>query len=144
MTTRTNLLATLLAIALLTLAAGGCRNYRNKASREGQWDEGKAPVTVSPKIEKQVRLANFDTSRTPEGRLEVRVTLENRGKNPITVLVYTDFLDMQRNIKDRSIDVPIVIPSGTTKLYEDKSFAMTGIESFSVSVRPANTVRRTR
>lgn len=133
----------LLTLVLLVLSAGACRNYRNRASREGRWDEGNAPVTVHPKIEKKVRLANFDAGRTSEGRMEIRVTLENRGKKPITVLVYTDWLDMDRNILERSNDVPIVIPSGTTKLYTDTSWSSKA-ESFSVSVRPANTTRRTR
>jgi len=131
----------ILSIALV-FAIAACSS-RNKPTKEGDWPEGTSPLTVHPKIDNRIRLANFDRERTPEGQLEIRVTIENRSRKDIAVIAYTDWMDRDGNFIERSNDVPMLLPSGTTKVYEDKSWAARA-ELFSVSVRPANTKRRTK
>lgn len=134
-------LALLSLCALLALGAG-CRS-RNKPTKEGRWPEGVSPMTVHPKIDHRVRMANYDMHRTDDGRLKILVTIENGSRKDITVIAYTDWMDKDGNVVERSIDTPIVLPSGTTKLFEDSS-GTARAELFSVSVRPANTTRRTK
>ena len=134
---------TLTPVLLLALVVACGTGSRNRASRQSEWPEGESPMTVHPKIEKWIRMGNMDVGRRDDGRMEVRMAIANRSKKPITVLAYTDWVDADGNVLERSNDVPMVIPSGTTKLYEDVSWS-SKVERFSVSVRPANTVRRTR
>ena len=134
-------LALLLLLVLLP-AVAACKS-RNKATRQGEWPEGISPMTVHPKIDRDVRMANYEQERTDDGRLKIQVAIENRGKDPITVIAYTDWMDRDGNVIERSNDLPMVLPSGSTKLYEDTSWAARAA-IFSVSVRPANTKRRTK
>ena len=134
---------TFLRIApLLLLAAVSCKS-RNKPTKPGDWPEGVSPMTVHPKIDHRVRMANFERNRTDDGRMHIQVMIENRGKKPLTVIAYTDWMDRDGNVIERSNDLPLVLPSGSTKRYEDTSWAARA-ELFSVSVRPANTKRRTK
>ncbi|MEM8883792.1 MAG: hypothetical protein AAGD14_06985 [Planctomycetota bacterium] len=130
----------LLLIGLVLLPA--C-NRRAKPTKEGAWPEGTSPMTVHRKIDHRVRMANYNQMRTDDGRMEIQLTIENRSPKDIPVIAYTDWMDRDGNVIERSIDQPIVLPSGTTKLYKDTSWSANA-ELFSVSVRPANTKRRTR
>jgi len=132
----------LLSLSLLLALGAGCRS-RNKPTKEGSWPEGVSPMTVHPKIDNRVRMASYDMERTEDGRLSIRVTIENGSRKDITVIAYTDWMDKDGNVIERSNDIPLVLPSGTTKLYRDSSWAARA-ELFSVSVRPANTTRRTK
>jgi len=129
-------------LVLIPLLLVGC-SWRNKPTKAGKWPEGLSPVTVHPKIDHRVRMASYDMGRNDDGSLDIVVTIENRSSKDITVIAYTDWLDRDGNVVDRSLDMPLVLPSGTTKLFKDKSFNARA-ELFSVSLRPANTKRRTR
>jgi hypothetical protein len=130
------------AAPLLLLALTACWS-RAKPTKEGRWPEGVSPVTVHNKIDNKVRMANFDMERTDDGRMNIRVVIENRSRKDIPVIAYTDWMDRNGNVIERSNDIPIVLPSGTTKVYQDSSWSARA-ELFSVSVRPANTKRRTK
>jgi len=132
----------LLSLSLLLALGAGCRS-RAKPTKEGSWPEGTSPMTVHPKIDHRVRMANYKTERAEDGRLKILVTIENGSRKDIAVIAYTDWMDKDGNIVERSIDTPIVLPSGTTKLFQDSS-GTPEAEYFSVSVRPANTTRRTK
>ncbi|MHC4938175.1 MAG: hypothetical protein ACYTHK_04330 [Planctomycetota bacterium] len=128
-------------IALLLLIAA-CSS-RAKPTKQGKWPEGVSPMTVHNKIDHKVRMSNFDMGRMDDGRMHIKVVIENRSKKDIPVIAYTDWMDRDGNVIERSNDIPIVLPSGTTKVYEDSSWSARA-ELFSVSVRPANTKRRTK
>ena len=129
---------TILALALLVTV--GC-SRRNRPTREGSFPEAVSPVTVHTKINGRVKMANFSTGHTPDGRLTIRVVLQSSSTKPMTVIAYTDWLDKQRNIVERGNDTPLVIPSGGTVLFEDVAYSPQ-VETFSVAVRPAHTKRK--
>ena len=100
-------------------------------------------MTVHPKLEKWIRMANMDVGRRDDGRMELRMAIANREQEAANRARLHRLGRRDGNVLERSNDVPMVIPSGTTKIYEDVSWS-SKVERFSVSVRPANTVRRTR
>ena len=130
-------------LALLLLIVLPACWSRAKPTKEGRWPEGTSPMTVHNKIDNKVRMANFSERRRDDGALEIKMKIENRSRKDIAVIIYTDWMDRDGNVIEVSNDIPMVLPSGTTKLYEDRSYSARA-ELFSVSVRPANTKRRTK
>ena len=130
---------TILILVALPLAIGCSR--RNRPTREGSYPEAVSPVTVHTKINGRVKMTTYTTGRTQDGRLTVKVVIQSSSTKPMTVIAHADWLDKDRNIIERGNDMPLVIPSGGTVMFEDVAWSAQ-VETFSVAVRPAHTKRK--
>ena len=130
---------TLAILALIAISLGCSR--RNRPTREGAYPEAVSPVTVHTKINGRVKMSTFSTSHTPDGRLKVKVVIQSSSTKPMSVIAYADFLDKNRNLVERGNEMPFVIPSGGTIVFEDTADSPE-VETFSVAVRPAHTKRK--
>lgn len=126
---------------LLAIVLSVACSRRNRPTREGSFPEAVSPVTVHTKINGRVKYVTHDTGRTQDGRLKIDVVIQNSATKPMSVIAYTDWLDKDRNIIERSNDAPLVIPSGGTVMYSNSAWD-TRAETFSVAVRPAHTKRK--
>ena len=129
-----------LVLLTLVLASLAC-SRRNRPVREGTFPEAVSPVTVHTKINGRIKYVTHDTDRTTDGRLKIDVVISNSSTKPMTVIAYTDWLDKDANIIERSNEAPIVIPSGGTAMYSNSAWDARAT-TFSVSIRPAHTKRK--
>ena len=67
--------------------------------------------------------------------------IQSSSTKPMTVIAHADWLDKNRSIIERGLDMPLVIPSGGTVMFEDAAYSQQ-VETFSVAVRPAHTKRK--
>jgi uncharacterized protein YcfL len=128
-------------VVSLALLAAACSSSRNRATRVGYDAEGKSPVVVHPDIDREVRGVKYDVGRTADGRLSIRVVLENRDSKDLALIARTTWMDAAGSAIEQGTQRSVLIPSGATVIYEDVSYAREAAR-FNVAVRPASTKRK--
>ena len=63
-------------IVLIAIVLSLACSRRNRPTREGSFPEAVSPVTVHTKINGRIKMTTFDTGRTPDGRLQIKVVLQ--------------------------------------------------------------------
>ena len=131
----------LIAVLSLALLAAACSSSRNRPTRVGYDAEGKSPVVVHPDIDREVRGVKYDVGRTADGRLSIRVVLENRGDEDIALIARTTWMDAAGSAIEQGPQRSLLIPSGASQIYEDESYAREAAR-FNVALRAASTERK--
>ena len=82
---------TLTLLALFAAVACSSNKSNRRAARTGGQPE--APVTVHKSLDKYVRVLDYKTEPTKDGRLQIRVRLASDARTEVTMIAHTDWFD---------------------------------------------------
>ena len=90
-------------------------------------------------LDKYVRVLDYKTEPTKDGRLQIRVRLASDARTEVTMIAHTDWFDDDGGIIEQGSKRIVMLPKGAVIAYEDASFS-TRARWFTVDLRPARTI----